>query len=70
MGKEESMKYLLRVVTVTCMVMAGVDAWVPPGYGEPYELSKNDVMDPKVLKSPEISLFGVKLGDSEAKALD
>jgi hypothetical protein len=70
MGKEESMKYLLRVVTLTCMVTAGVGAWVSPGHGEPYELSKNDVMDPKALKSAEISLFGVKLGDSEAKALD
>ena len=63
------MKDLLRVVTLTCMVTAGVGAWVPPGYGEPYELSKNDVMDPKTLKSAEISLFGVKLGDPEAKAL-
>jgi hypothetical protein len=70
MGKEESMKDLLRVVTLTCMMMAGAGAWVSPGYGEPYELSKNDVMDPKALKSAEISLFGVKLGDSEAKALD
>ncbi|MCX5729489.1 MAG: hypothetical protein NTZ28_11750 [Nitrospirae bacterium] len=64
------MKYVLRVVTLTCLMMAGVGAWVSPGYGEPYELSKNDVMDPKALKSAEISLFGVKLGDSEAKALD
>ncbi len=64
------MKDLLRVVTLTCMVTAGVGAWVPSGYGEPYELSKNDVMDPKTLKSAEISLFGVKLGDPEAKALD
>ncbi|MGH7231665.1 MAG: hypothetical protein ACREJU_09945 [Nitrospiraceae bacterium] len=37
---------------------------------EPYELSKNDVMDPKTLKSTDISLFGVKLGDPEGKALD
>ena len=64
------MKYLLRVVTLTSMLTTGVGALVSPGYGEPYELSKNDVMDPKVLKSAEISLFGVKLGDSEAKALD
>ena len=70
MGKEESMKHLLRVVTVTSMVMAGVGLWVPSGYSEPYELSKSDVMDPKALKSTEITLFGVKLGDSEAKALD
>jgi D-amino peptidase len=70
MGKEVSMKYVLRVVALACMVMAGIGAWVPRGYGEPYELSKNDIMDPKALKSAEISLFGVKLGDSEAKALD
>ncbi len=37
---------------------------------EPYELSKNDVMDPKGIKSQEVSLFGVKLGDTEAKAVD
>jgi D-amino peptidase len=37
---------------------------------EPYELSKNDVMDPKNVKSTEISLFGVKLGDPESKAYD
>jgi D-amino peptidase len=51
-------------------MMAGVGAWVPLGYGEPYELSKNDVTDPMTLKSGEVSLFGVKLGDSEAKALN
>jgi hypothetical protein len=37
---------------------------------EPYELSKNDVMDPKSISSEQVSLFGVKLGDSESKALD
>jgi len=37
---------------------------------EPYELTKHDIMDPKVVKSAEISLFGVKLGDAEAKAVD
>lgn len=37
---------------------------------EPYELSKNDVMDPKAIKSPDVSLFGVKLGDPESKAYD
>jgi D-amino peptidase len=70
MGKEESMKSVRRVALLACMVMAGFGAWTPPGYGEPYELSKNDVMDPKALKSAEISLFGVKLGDSESRALD
>ena len=37
---------------------------------EPYELTKNDVMDPKQVKSADISLFGVKLGDPESKAVD
>ena len=31
---------------------------------EPYELSKNDLTDPKAITSQEISLFGVKLGDA------
>jgi hypothetical protein len=37
---------------------------------EPYELSKNDLTDPKGISSQEVSLFGVKLGDAEGKALD
>lgn len=41
-----------------------------PAGAEPYELSKNDVMDPKAIKSPEVSLYGVKLGDPESKAYD
>ncbi|MGH7207312.1 MAG: hypothetical protein ACREI2_14015 [Nitrospiraceae bacterium] len=49
------------IVMVGTMEVAGA---------EPYELSKNDVMDPKTFKSMDISLFGVKLGDPESKALD
>ncbi len=37
---------------------------------ETYELSKNDVTDPKTIASQEVSLFGVKLGDAEERALD
>ena len=37
---------------------------------EPYELSKNDLMDAKTIASPDVSLFGVKLGDAESKAID
>lgn len=70
MGKEESMKYVPRAVALTCMIIVGIGAWASAGYGEPYELSKNDIMDPKALKSADISLFGVKLGDPEAKAVD
>jgi len=64
------MKYILQIITLACVVTTSIGAWVSPGYSEPYELSKNDVMDPKAFKSAEISLFGVKLGDPEAKALD
>jgi hypothetical protein len=52
---------------VLVAVLAGV---VPVGHAEPYELSKNDVMEPRAISSDSISLFGVKLGDSEATALD
>jgi hypothetical protein len=64
------MKEMLRVFLLTAVTVAGVGLWASPGFGEPYELSKNDVMDPKAIKSPEVSLFGVKLGDPETKALD
>ncbi len=64
------MKEMLRVLLLTAVTVAGVGLWSSSGFGEPYELSKNDVMDPKAIKSQEISLFGVKLGDPEAKALD
>lgn len=37
---------------------------------EPYELTKHEQLDPNKVKSTEISLFGVKLGDPEAKAID
>jgi D-amino peptidase len=43
---------------------------VATAQAEPYELSKNDVMDPKSISSQNVSLFGVKLGDPESKALD
>lgn len=51
---------------VTTLFITG---WKPAS-AEPYELTKNDVMDPKLVKSADISLFGIKLGDPEAKALD
>jgi D-amino peptidase len=64
------MKATVRMVLLTCLSLTGVGTWVSLGSAEPYELSKNDVMDAKNIKSAEVSLFGVKLGDSEAKAVD
>jgi len=64
------MKEKLRLLLLTTVVLTNIGLFVSLGFGEPYELSKNDVMDPKAIKSPDVSLFGVKIGDPEAKALD
>ncbi len=64
------MRSMLRVVLLSSLMAALLVGWDLPSYAEPYELSKNDVMDPKTVKSSDIALFGVKLGDPEAKALD
>ena len=60
-----------RVVWTLALVL-GVTlvGFVPLVYAEPYELSKNDVMEPKAISSESVSLFGIKLGDSEAKAIE
>lgn len=54
----------VRLLCVLTLLIAGTV------FAEPYELTKNDVMDPKIFKSSDISLFGVKLGDPESKAYD
>ncbi len=56
-------------LAVMAVCWLGTASW-SLAFAEPYELSKNDVMDPKAFKSTDISLFGVKLGDPEAKAFD
>ncbi len=63
--REQSGSWMLGGMVV--LVLSGV---LSLAHAEPYELSKNDVMDPKGITSDSVSLFGVKLGDSEAKALD
>ena len=64
------MSAMVRALMLTCMSLAVIGLSVSGAAAEPYELSKNDVMDAKNIKSSEVALFGVKLGDSEAKALD
>ncbi len=58
------------IVSILGGIMLGVLGLPPSILAEPYELTKHDVMDAAQVKSPEVFLFGVKLGDSEAKALD
>jgi len=60
-----------RTGTLTAlMIMLGSMCLAAIVTAEPYELSKNDVSDPKGVASQDVSLFGIKLGDDEAKALD
>jgi len=60
-----------RVVwTLALALVVTLVGFVPLVYAEPYELSKNDVMEPKAISSESVSLFGIKLGDSEAKAIE
>ncbi len=59
-----------RVVRRVIILLASVLLALSSAQAEPYELSKNDVMEPKAISSTEISLFGVKLGDSESKAVE
>lgn len=63
------MKQRLILLVLLCFTMTASMATTIVK-AEPYELSKNDVMDPKAIKSTDISLFGVKLGDPESKAYD
>lgn len=64
------MEAMIRMGVRSCLVIGIVGLVVASALAEPYELSKNDVMDPKAIKSPDISLFGVKIGDTESKAMD
>lgn len=51
-------------------LVAAFAGFVSLVHAEPYELSRNDVMEPKGISSDSVSLFGIKLGDSEAKAIE
>ncbi len=64
------MRGLSVIRTPAFIAMAIAAGFLSLAQAEPYELSKNDVTEPKAVSSVEISLFGVKLGDSEATAID
>ena len=64
------MTAMVRMWVQICLVVGIIGLTAASASAEPYELSKNDVMDPKAIRSPDISLFGVKIGDSEAKAME
>lgn len=59
------------VVRMVALALVGILAGpVCSVHAEPYELSKNDVMEPQAISSTGVSLFGIKLGDSEATAIE
>lgn len=58
------------IVRMAIILLTSILATVDSAHAEPYELSKSDVTEPKAISSAEISLFGVKLGDSESKAVE
>ena len=60
-------RFLACSAVVVAASLFGAAVWT---LAEPYELTKQDLMDPAQIKSTDVSLFGVKLGDSEGKALD
>jgi D-amino peptidase len=66
-AKEGRMTQTARVIVTLGLLLLATASIT---HAEPYELSKHDVMDPKAIKSTDISLFGVKLGDPESKAID
>lgn len=60
---------MLALILAAILISAPSPLQAEP-HAEPYELSKNDVMESAAISSATVSLFGVKLGDTEAKALD
>ncbi len=65
------MKTLSAVQTaVAILLLTGLPAFFSTAQAELYELSKNDVMEPRTISSTSVSLFGIKLGDPEAKAIE
>lgn len=64
------MTAMVRAWVQICLVVGIIGLTAASASAEAYELSKNDVMDPKAIRSPDVSLFGVKIGDSEAKAME
>jgi len=61
----------LRRISIPALLSAGLFAgFLSVAQAEPYELSKDDLTNPKAISSADISLFGVKLGVPEAAAIE
>ncbi|MBH0176451.1 MAG: hypothetical protein HP491_00945 [Nitrospira sp.] len=60
-----------RVALILVLAIVGLlTSRIPSAHAEPYELSKHDVTESASISSVTISLFGIKLGDSETTAIE
>lgn len=55
---------------MTVILLVSIFTGLGSAHAESYELSMTDVTESKDISSAETSLFGVKLGDSESKAVE
>lgn len=59
-----------QTVRTALFLLVGIFAILGTAQAAPYELSEHDVTDPKSISSPNVLLFGVKLGDPEPQAIE
>jgi len=65
------MKNVKRILFWPCLILAfQLLLFIPSTWGAKYELTRNSVELAKDVDAKDISLFRVKLGDSEAKAVE
>ncbi len=65
------MKNLTAMIIAPCLlILWTLSLGAPESWGKKYELTRNSVEDPKDVDAADISLFRVKLGDSETKAVE
>ncbi len=65
------MKNVKAVVIWPCLMLAlPLMLFIAPAWGAKYELTRNSVENAKDVDAKDISLFRVKLGDSEATAIE
>ena len=60
-------RQILRILSVVILVFL---LFGGGAFGKRYELTRNNVTNPQDINSQEVSLYGVKLGDSEIDAVE
>jgi hypothetical protein len=65
------MKHMTRIFIWPCLLLAfQLLLFIPSTWGAKYELTRNSVEQAKDVDAKDISLFRVKLGDSEIQAVE